>query len=155
MFWFLIARRHSDIDRTNTRVTLWSNSSVVNSRTRNRALYASECSTLRRFETEWNFSWHFTKKMPKNVPQKPIGATKVARSSEISDRGHFVANFVYFFHIFSKKYLNIFEKEHFLWKADEKIWRMISNMLGQSRTGAELTHLDQYSLGIFCPMSFA
>ena len=39
---------------------------------------------------------------------KRIGATKVARSSEISDRGHFVANFVYFFHIFSKKYLNIF-----------------------------------------------
>ena len=43
-----------------------------------------------------------------------IGATKVAHSSEISDRGHFVANFVYFFHIFLKKYLNIFEKERFL-----------------------------------------
>ena len=28
-------------------------------------------------------------------------------------------------------------------------------MLGQSKVGAELTHLDQYSLSIFCPKCFA
>ena len=32
---------------------------------------------------------------------------------------------------------------------------MIYNMLSQSKAGAELTHLDQYSLSIFCLKSFA
>ena len=58
-----------------------------------------------------------------------IGATKVARSSEISDRGRFVANLVYLLKIFPKNFFNIFKKECFLWRADKKPWKMIYNML--------------------------
>ena len=64
-------------------------------------------------KTDSSKSWmlegyDFGKANSNNEIPSSIGATKVARSSEISDRGHFVANFVYLFHIFSKKYLNIF-----------------------------------------------
>ena len=50
---------------------------------RNRALYASECSTLRRFETEWNFSWHFTKKNAKKCSSKVGSNSFNNRNSEI------------------------------------------------------------------------
>ena len=43
-----------------------------------------------------------------------IAGTKVARSSEISDRGRFVANLVYLLKIFPKIFFNIFKKECFL-----------------------------------------
>ena len=70
---------------------------------------------ISQFENAISF-WHIGGSEFRKIEYKykAIGATKVARSSEISDRGRFVANLVYLLKIFPKNFFNIFKKECFL-----------------------------------------